>query len=231
MTYQAIFFDVDGTLTTNTVSWVLVHKKMGTEVEMKKLTQSYFTGEIDYFEWSRLDAELWVGESEEKLIRAFGDIEKAIRPGTKEVFAILKQNHIETFLISGGVSHYIYEIKRIIGASYAFANDLEIKDRLLTGGITVNVSDSKGDIILELAKEHNLDLDKCVALGDAFNDMDMFEKVKTSVAICSSDERLKEIATYVSQSIDLRDAFLKLYPEGTQIGDELKHSLANEKVR
>ena len=49
MTYQAIFFDVDGTLTTNTVSWVLVHKEMGTEVEMKKLTQAYFKGEIDYF--------------------------------------------------------------------------------------------------------------------------------------------------------------------------------------
>ncbi|MCG3217540.1 MAG: HAD family phosphatase [Candidatus Heimdallarchaeota archaeon] len=231
MTYQAIFFDVDGTLTTNTVSWVLVHKEMGTEAEMKELTRAYFKGEIDYFEWSRLDAELWIGESEEKLVKAFGEIEKTIRPGTKEVFEILKQNNIATFLISGGVSHYIYEIQHLIGASYAIANDLEIKDNLLTGGITVNVSDYKGEVILELAKEHDLDLTKCAALGDAFNDVDMFEKVKTSLAICSSDERLNGMATYVSHSPDLREAFLKLYPEGTQIGNELKQSLTNDKSR
>jgi phosphoserine phosphatase len=204
---------------------------MGTEEEMKELTRAYFNKEIDYFEWSRLDAELWVGETEERLVKAFGEIEKAIRPGTKEVFEILKNNNIATFLISGGVSHYIYEIKRIIGAAYAIANDLEIKDNLLTGGITVNVSDSKGEIILELAKEHNLDLAKCAALGDAFNDVDMFDKIKTSVAICSSNERLNEMATYVSPSTDLRDAILKLYPEGTLIGNELKESLANEKIK
>jgi hypothetical protein len=59
----------------------------------------------------------------------------------------------------------------------------------------------------------------------------MFEKVKTSVAICSSNEKLNEMATYVSPSSDLRDAFLKLYPVGTPIGDEISQSLVNKKVR
>ena len=94
MTYQAIFFDVDGTLTISEPAWVQVHTEMGTLEEEKKYYDAFFRGEFDYHTWAKLDASLWKGQSVKKFEASSKDVEKGLRPGIKEAFAVLKEHKI-----------------------------------------------------------------------------------------------------------------------------------------
>ena len=75
MTYQAIFFDVDGTLTFSDPAWLQVHSEMNTIDQEKKYYDAFFRGEFDYHTWANLDASLWKGQPVAKCEASFKNIE------------------------------------------------------------------------------------------------------------------------------------------------------------
>ncbi|MCG3219431.1 MAG: HAD family phosphatase, partial [Candidatus Heimdallarchaeota archaeon] len=226
MTYQAIFFDVDGTLTFSEPAWLQVHAEMDTLDKEKKYYDAFFRGEFDYFTWAKMDASLWKGQPVTKFEAAFKNIEAGLRPGVKEAFSILKKNNILTYLVSSGIFHFVEQVSTIIDADYAISNIIEKKDGYLTGKVTVNVSDDKSGVLVNYAKEHKLDLQKCAAVGDGFNDRTMFKAVKTSLVIAPKDEKTKNAASVVCQTPDdFRKALMLLFDEETVIYQDLEKSL------
>ncbi len=226
MTYQAIFLDVDGTLTFSDPAWLQVHAEMDTIDQEKKYYDAFFRGEFDYHTWANLDASLWKGRSEAKFEASFKNIEAGLRPGVKEAFSILKRHKILTLLVSSGILHFVKQVSSIIGADYAISNIIERENGYLTGGVTVNVSDDKSGVLTDLAKEYELDLQKCAAVGDGFNDRTMFAAVKTSLAIAPQDEDTKKAASLVCQEPnDFRTALMMLFDEETDVFQDLKKSL------
>jgi phosphoserine phosphatase len=226
MTYQAIFFDVDGTLTFSDPAWLQVHSEMDTIDKEKKYYDAFFRGEFDYHTWAKLDASLWKGQPVVKFEASFKNIEAGLRPGVKEAFSILKKHKILTLLVSSGIFYYVKQVSSIINADYAISNVIIRENGYLTGEVTVNVTDDKSGVLVDLAKEHKLDLQKCAAVGDGFNDRTMFKAVKTSLAIAPQDEETKKAASLVCHTPnDFRKALMLLFDEETVVYQDLKKSL------
>lgn len=61
---------------------------------------------------------------------------------------------------------------------------------------------NKGDGIAALAKVYGVDLEECVALGDQFNDVPMFERAGFSVAMGQGPEKVRTAAKEVAKSND-----------------------------
>jgi len=70
--------------------------------------------------------------------------------------------------------------------------------------------------LVEIAQKENVPLENTIAIGDAINDISMFEVAGVSIAFNSSCNQLKSIATYVVDSNDLSEVLeiLKKYIEG-----------------
>ena len=92
-------------------------------------------------------------------------------------------------LICGGFTYFTDVLKERLGFDYTFANELEIKDGVLTGEIRGDIIDAeaKGGIIYRLAEKENLSPDNIVAVGDGANDCLMIRNAGLGVAFNAKD--------------------------------------------
>lgn len=58
----------------------------------------------------------------------------------------------------------------------------------------------KGSALIKLVEILNVDIDKVLVFGDNYNDLNMFEIAKWSVAMDNSEEVLKSKATFITKS-------------------------------
>ncbi len=86
-------------------------------------------------------------------------------------------------------------LKERLGFDYAFANDLEIEDGVLTGEIKGEIIDAeaKGRIIYDLAEREKISPDNIVAVGDGANDCLMIKNAGLGVAF-NAKEVLKKVS-------------------------------------
>ena len=61
---------------------------------------------------------------------------------------------------------------------------------------------SKGNAVTELAARLNLTLDQVMAIGDQGNDLSMIKAAGTGVAMENAGANVKEIADYITTSVD-----------------------------
>ena len=96
-------------------------------------------------------------------------------------------------VISGGFSFFTDYLKKRLNIDYVFANELEIKDGIVTGEIKGRIIDaqSKADILYEIAQRENISLDQIVAVGDGANDRFMLQNAGLAIAF-SPKEALKK---------------------------------------
>jgi len=59
---------------------------------------------------------------------------------------------------------------------------------------------SKGEALKHLAKAYNMNLKRCIAFGDNYNDISMFQEVGLSIAVGNAEEKVKNHATCVTLS-------------------------------
>ena len=112
-----------------------------------------------------------------------------LTPGSEELIHHLKQVGYKIALISGGFTYFTDVLKSRLGFDYAFANELEIKDEILTGEIKGEIIDAeaKGRIIFKLAELENIKPESIVAVGDGANDCLMIKNAGLGVAFNAKD--------------------------------------------
>ena len=79
------------------------------------------------------------------------------------------------------------------------SKNLEVKDKPLFYDI-VNAEVSKGEAVKILCDYLKINIEKTMCIGDSINDLDMFEVCNYKVAMNNADEKLKEIADYITLS-------------------------------
>ena len=199
---KAAFIDVDGTVTFGEASWEKIHNYFGLQDEMQDHSSRYFSGEITYQEWAELDLALWKD-------RKIEDIHKALNPPNlieevKEGIDKLKDAGYLTFLISGGISIMVDEVKRLIDADFAYSNIIGEHDGLVNGTIEMVVGE-KSKLIKRLSKEYEIDLENSIAIGNDYNDINMFEIVGKGYAINPAHQGLIEKSELVFYSDNFKD--------------------------
>jgi phosphoserine phosphatase len=201
---RLILFDMDMTI----VDFEIINKLasfVGVDEEVKSITERAMLGEMDFEQSLRQRVSLLKGTPVHTLEEIARDLQ--LTPGSEELIHHLKQMGYKIALISGGFTYFTDVLKERLDFDYAFANQLEIKDGVLTGEIQGEIIDAKakGRIVNYLAKLENIRPDNIVAVGDGANDCLMIQNAGLGVAF-----NAKEILKRVSDGSISRENLLGL---------------------
>jgi len=197
---RLVVFDLDGTLTPVDSLWRYLHDAFGTWERGRIAAERYRKGEISYTEWAESDAQCWTGIS----VAALSEVLEKIphRIGVGKVFDQLRRNSVKTAIVSAGLSVLADKSARELNADFVEANDLEVNDGVLTGGIRVRVSvTEKGKIIREIAAKALVKLEEVAVVGDRANDLPLDDCLK--IAFKPKDELARKRADVIVEDDDL----------------------------
>jgi phosphoserine phosphatase len=189
---RLIVFDMDMTI----VDFEIINKLAsfaGVDEQVKAITERAMNGEMDFKESLRQRVRLLKGMPQSTLQEIALDLQ--LTPGSEELLHHLKQVGYKIALISGGFTYFTDVLKERLGFDYTFANELEIKDGVLTGEIKGDIIDAeaKGGIVYRLAELEKIGPDNIVAVGDGANDCLMIKNAGLGVAF-NAKEVLKKVS-------------------------------------
>lgn len=194
--------DVDGTLILEEVI-DLLGREVGREEEISQITSQAMRGEIDFESSLRRRVSLLEGLS----ISVFDKVFKSIHlsPNAQKFISILQKNGILVGLVSGGFTPIVERLAKSLGIAYFSANQLEVKDGLLTGKLVGQIisPEVKKEILEKWREELKLPRERTVAIGDGANDLLMLKSAGLGVAFCAKEVLKQEIQHHV----DKRDFF------------------------
>jgi len=198
--------DVDGTLIVEEVI-DLLGREAGREEEISQITSRAMRGELDFESSLRDRVSLLEGLS----ISVFDTVFKSIQltPNVQKFISILQKNGILVGLVSGGFTPIVERLAKSLGIAYFSANQLEVKDGLLTGKLVGQIISPqvKKETLEQWRKELKLSKERTIAIGDGANDLFMLKSAGLGVAFCAKEVLKQEIPNHV----DKRD-FLEVLP-------------------
>ena len=217
---KLICMDMDGVLVPVQNFWLELHKALGTLEEGTKLTKAYLT--TDYGKLvEEVVGKLWAGRDASRYYELVNTT--PYQPGIQEFFAALGKFDVPRAIITGGCYDVAERIKNDFGITFIFANQLKIKNNTIMGEFQWPVGTggaTKARIIEQLCDDLEILPAEVLMIGDSDSDIDAFRIVGVSIAFNSASKRLKETATYVVDSNDLRNIIpilTRISEEGRQI--------------
>ena len=198
--------DVDGTLILEEVI-DLLGREAGREEEISQITSRAMRGELDFESSLRKRVSLLEGLPVSVFDKVFNSIHLSLN--AQEFISILQKNGILVGLVSGGFSPIVDRLAKSLGIAYVSANQLEVKDGLLTGTLVGQIISPqvKQATLEKWRKELKLSKEITVAIGDGANDLLMLKSAGLGIAFCAKEVLKKEIPNHV----DKRD-FLEVLP-------------------
>ena len=198
--------DVDGTLILEEVI-DLLGREAGCEEEISQITSQAMRGELDFESSLRKRVSLLEGLP----ISVFDKVFKSIHltPNAQEFISILQKNGILVGLVSGGFTPIVDRLAKSLGIAHFSANQLEVKNGLLTGKLVGQIINPKvkKDTLEQWRSALQLPRERTVAIGDGANDLLMLKSAGLGIAFCAKEVLKKEIPNH----IDKRD-FLEVLP-------------------
>ena len=198
--------DVDGTLILEEVIDFL-GREAGREEEISQITSRAMRGEIDFERSLRKRVSLLEGLPISVFDKVFNSIH--LTPNAQIFISILQKNGILVGQVSGGFTQIVERLAKSLGIAYFSANQLEVKDGLLTGKLVGQIISPqvKKETLEQWREELKLSKDRTIAIGDGANDLLMLKSAGIGIAFCAKEVLKKEIQYHV----DKRD-FLEVLP-------------------
>jgi phosphoserine phosphatase len=199
---RLVVMDMDSTLIQIEVIDELA-RLAGVGAAVAEITERAMNGELDFQEALRARVTLLKGLEASALEQVYRNI--PFTPGAKTLVRILKRLGFKTAVISGGFKFFTDRLKEELGLDYAYANELEIVDGIVTGGVVGPIIDGarKAQLLEEIAAGEGITLDQVIAIGDGANDLPMLGKAGLGIAF-NAKARVREQADYHinQQSLD-----------------------------
>ena len=198
--------DVDGTVILEEVI-DLLGRDAGFEKEISQITCRAMRGELDFESSLRKRVSLLEGLPVSVFEKVFNSIH--LSPNAQKFISILQKNGILVGLVSGGFTPIVERLAKSLDIAYFSANQLEVKDGLLTGKLVGQIfsPEVKKETLEQWRKELKLSKDRTIAIGDGANDLLMLKSAGLGIAFCAKEVVKKEILNHV----DKRD-FLEVLP-------------------
>jgi len=211
---RLVAFDMDGTLVDVKSSWAAVHDHFGdSNAEAVRLFE---TDQIDDVEFMRRDIALWwkhnpritVDDLEAILARV------PLMPGAVELFQGLRERHVLTAIVSGGIDLLARRIGRELGVDYVLANGFRVDSGgRLTGEGTVRVPiKGKEEVLRGIQAQLGVGPDETASVGNSDIDVGLFRRSRIGVAFLPEDDRVRAHATSIVEVKDLRRVLPLLFP-------------------
>lgn len=198
---RLVCFDMDSTLIQTEVIDELA-ERAGIGEKVKAITESAMQGEIDFNESFKQRMKLLKGLSEDVL----KDVAKKlpITKGAKRLIDTLHNYGYKTAILSGGFTYFGHYLQEKLDIDYVYANQLEIKDGVLTGGYVGEIVDGnkKAEYLQLLADNMDIDIGQTIAVGDGANDLQMLNLAGLGIAF-HAKPKVKDNAQNSISSIGL----------------------------
>ncbi|MDQ1280575.1 MAG: phosphoserine phosphatase [Thermoproteota archaeon] len=206
---RLIVFDVDSTLIDMEIIDEIA-KVAGIQKELSTITDATNKGKLDF----RQSLQERVGMLKDLSFDALKYVASTIQlsEGARELITLLKQMGFKIAIISGGFTFFTDILKKELELDYAFANQLAIKNKHLTGELEGPIIDGseKVRIMMEIAEREKISLDQVVAVGNGANDVEMLSKAGLGIAFHPTGDLKK----YVKGTIFQRNLRSILYMLG-----------------
>ena len=190
--------DVDGTLILEEVI-DLLGREAGREEEISQITSRAMQGELDFESSLRKRVSFLEGLPISVFDKVFDSIH--LSPNVQEFISILQKNGILVGLVSAGFTPIVERLAKFLGMTYFFANQLEVKDGLLTGKLVGHIisPEVKQATLEQWRKELKLPKERTIAIGDGANDLLMLKSAGLGIAFCAKEVLKKEIPHHVDK--------------------------------
>lgn len=178
---RLVVFDMDSTLIQAEVIDELA-KEAGVGDEVAAITAAAMRGELDFRQSLTRRVALLAGLPEETLARVAARLR--LTEGAELVTSTLKRLGYKIGIISGGFDYFGKRLQAQLGFDYMFANQLEIADGRLTGGVAGDIIDGqrKAGLLRQIAATEGLRLEQTIAVGDGANDLPMLSIAGLGIA-------------------------------------------------
>jgi len=189
---RLVVFDMDSTIIEGEVINELARAANVGE-KVSEITRRAMAGEIDFQAALRERVLLLKGLPVSVLDEIAASMQ--LTPGAQELVSTLKAMGFKIALISGGFTYFTEILKAKLLFDYAYGNELEIEDGILTGNVKGRIIDAhaKGEIVQELASKEGLSREEIVAVGDGANDQIMLKNAGLGIAF-NAHEILRKVA-------------------------------------
>jgi phosphoserine phosphatase len=179
--FRLAVFDMDSTLIEAEVIDELA-KEAGVGEHVAAVTAAAMRGELDFQQSFRKRVSFLKGLSEKRLTAVAERI--LLTNGTERLFRVLKRIGIKTAVCSGGFTFMGERLQQRLGIDYVYANELEIKNGVVTGEVPLEVIDGnkKAELVKQIAAREGVALDQVIAVGDGANDLPMINLAGMGVA-------------------------------------------------
>jgi phosphoserine phosphatase len=204
---RMVVIDVDSTLIEDEVIDLLA-AEAGVQDEVVRITHAAMEGEIDFETALRRRVALLAGLETSALERVAGAVR--FSPGARTFVRTLRRLGMKVALVSGGFTAITDRLGAELEVDAAVANQLEVRDGVLTGALVGEIVDRPGKarILSRLADEAGIPLEQVVAVGDGANDLDMLGVAGLGIAF--NARRTVREAADASLNVPYLDAILFL---------------------
>ena len=146
----------------------------GIKTQIAAITERAMAGELDFAEALKARVALLEGLDEETLALCLDERVRPM-PGAKTLVATMAEWGAHRVLVSGGFTSFTGPVAIMLGFAEVHANQLEIRNGMLTGGLVGDIVDAKTkkNVLQSAAAAHNISLNAALAVGDGANDLPM----------------------------------------------------------
>lgn len=200
MKYRLVLSDVDSTLIQEEVIDLLAtHSGRGEEVS--KITRAAMSGELDFKEALRQRVGTLEGLPASIFERVAAQVN--LSPGAVELREFCRLNNVRFGAVTGGFYQVLNRIPFFQELDFLRANSLEVKDGSLTGEVEGEILDrvAKAKYLEDFAREANVPLAECVAIGDGANDLDMVNRAGLGIAFRGKQILKKSADVSIEESL------------------------------
>lgn len=178
---RLVAFDMDSTLIQTEVIDDLA-RLAGVGDEVSRITEAAMRGEYDFQQSFRRRVGLLKGLSESALQDVVAHV--PLMDGAERLIATLRKLGYKTAILSGGFTFMGRELQRRLGIDYLHANELDIRDGVVTGEVHTEIVDGqrKAFYLGELARGEGLSMEQVIAVGDGANDLPMLKLAGLGIA-------------------------------------------------
>jgi len=165
-------FDMDSTLIdAEVIDELAIEAGVGEAVS--GITARAMAGEIDFQTSFKERVALLKGLNADVLEKVEARLE--LTEGAEYLMSTLKSLGYKTAILSGGFTYFAEGIRQRLGIDYMFANELDIKDGVVSGEVSGQIVDGprKAELLRQLADKEGICLEQTVAVGDGANDLPM----------------------------------------------------------
>jgi phosphoserine phosphatase len=157
-------------------------EERGCGAQVTEVTEAAMAGEIDFEDALRQRVRLLAGLDQSALDRVRASL--LLSPGARTLVRTLKRLGYETAVVSGGFTQVIGPLAAELGIDHLAANELEMVDGVLTGGLVGPVVDrvGKADALVRFAALAGVPQSRTIAVGDGANDLDMLAAAGLGIA-------------------------------------------------